>query len=185
MADLDLWIWRHPRPRQVAGRCIGRTDVAVDPRKARRLAHRIRAIARRHGLPHRVLTSPLARGADVGRWLRRWGWRHEIEPLLAEMDFGRWEGRAWRDVPRAEFDAWCDDFLQHAPGDGESLAALFDRAEAWRATNEGVVLVVGHAGWMHAMRWIASGRSRPTRAAEWPAPPAYGAGWRVPMDGPR
>ena len=44
---MTLWAWRHPRPHGVAGRCIGHTDVAVDPRKAKRLAHRIRQHVRR------------------------------------------------------------------------------------------------------------------------------------------
>ena len=34
----NVWLWRHPRPTGHEGRCIGRTDVPVDPRKARRLA---------------------------------------------------------------------------------------------------------------------------------------------------
>ncbi|RZL33467.1 MAG: fructose-2,6-bisphosphatase, partial [Rubrivivax sp.] len=89
-------IWRHPKPRGAEGRCIGgRTDLAVDPRKAKRLAHRIRANARRHALPREVVTSPLARAADVGRWLKRWGFRWRVDAALAEMDFGAWDGRGW------------------------------------------------------------------------------------------
>ena len=61
--------WRHPRPDGVAGRCIGHTDVPVDRRRAKRLAHRIRCAARREGWPKGVWTSPLRRCADVGRWL--------------------------------------------------------------------------------------------------------------------
>lgn len=182
-APLDLWVWRHPRPEHATGRCIGVTDVPLDPRKARRLADRIRRTARRHGLPHRVLTSTLQRSADVGRWLRRWGWRHEIVPTLVEMDFGDWDGRDWNDIPRDQIDAWCDDFLDRKPGDGESLADLFDRVARWRAEwcdgsgNDAPFLVVGHAGWMLAMRWIADGRPKPTSAAQWPAAPGFGACW--------
>ena len=48
----DLWCWRHPPARGASGRCIGRTDLRVDPRKAKRLAHRIRRNARQHALLH-------------------------------------------------------------------------------------------------------------------------------------
>jgi alpha-ribazole phosphatase len=81
-------VWRHARPDQVIGRCIGRTDVTVDRRRSRRLAHRIRAQARREGAPRVIWTSPLRRCADVGRWLSRWGWTHHIDPRLLEVDFG-------------------------------------------------------------------------------------------------
>ena len=176
----ELWAWRHPRPQGAAGRCIGRTDLPVDPRRAKRLAHRIRQTARRHGLPHRVCTSHLQRAADVGRWLRRWGWQHRMDPALAEMNFGAWDGLAWAAVERQEVDAWCADFLHHAPGGGEPLCALFERVRAsvtsLRAdTVPGPWLIVSHGGWMLACGWLVSGRPWPTRADQWPAAPGYGA----------
>jgi alpha-ribazole phosphatase len=176
-----LWIWRHPRAAGAQGRCIGRTDLPVDARRAKRLAHRIRQSARQHGLPHVVVTSPLQRSRAVGRWLRRWGWRHEIEPLLMEMDFGRWEGRSWDDIARAEIDRWCADFEQQAPGGGESVAALFERAARWRYRGE-ALCIVGHAGWMLARRWLAEGRPPPTYSHQWPAAPAHGTLWRLPLE---
>ncbi len=162
-----------------AGRCIGRTDLAVDRRRAKRLAHRIRQAARRHGLPRRVLTSPLQRCAAVGHWLRRWGWRHELQPELREMDFGYWDGLAWTQITRDEVDAWCAGFLYHRPGGGENLHDLFDRVAAWRPP-PGPVAIVSHGGWMLARRWLASGRPAPVRADQWPAPPSHGECWRLP-----
>jgi alpha-ribazole phosphatase len=175
---MTLWVWRHPRALGTAGSCIGRTDVPVDRRRAKRLAHRIRALARRQGLPIIVITSPLHRCREVGRWLRRWGWQHRVEPALAEMDFGAWDGRRWADIPQAEVDAWCRDFLHHAPGGGESLHAFFTRVQAWTPPASGVC-IVGHAGWMLARRWLASGKPWPTQAAQWPAPPPPGAQWTL------
>ena len=72
-SETDLWVWRHPRSQGAAGRRIGRSELPVDSRRARRLTQRIRQTARRHSLPHRVWTSPLQRSAAVGRWLRHWG----------------------------------------------------------------------------------------------------------------
>ncbi|HEY8710438.1 MAG TPA: histidine phosphatase family protein, partial [Burkholderiaceae bacterium] len=162
----ELWVWRHPRAQGAAGRCIGRTDLGIDPRRAKRLAHRILRTARQCGLPRRVLTSPLRRCAAVGQWLRRWGWRHERLPALLEMDFGRWDGRAWSQVAREEVDAWCVEFLHHRPGGGETLHELFARVAAWQAPAAPVV-IVAHAGWMLARRWLASAQPLPVGADQW------------------
>lgn len=175
-AAQTLWVWRHPRARGSEGRCIGRTDLPVDPRRAKRLAHRVRQHARCQQLPHCVITSPLRRSAAVGRWLRRWGWRHRIDAALLETDFGTWDGQAWQQIGRVEVDAWCADFLDYRPGGGESLAQLLQRVAAWTAPS-GVACVVGHAGWMLARRWLASGRPAPRRAADWPAAPRHGECW--------
>ena len=175
---MTIWVWRHPPAQDARGRCVGRTDLPVDPRRAKRLAHRIRQVARQQGLRRQVFTSPLQRSAAVGRWLRRWGWQHHIEPALAEMDFGTWDGRAWTDIAQAEVDAWCTDFLHHPPGKGESLRGFFERVAGWAAP-PGPVLIVGHGGWMLARRWLSTAQALPTRADQWPAPPGHGSLWKI------
>ncbi|WP_235539274.1 histidine phosphatase family protein [Pelomonas sp. Root662] len=170
-----LTLWRHPKPRGAEGRCVGaRTDLPVHPRKAKRLAHRIRAHARRHGLARDVVTSPLARAADVGRWLQRWGFRWRVDPALAEMDFGAWDGRPWSAIPGAEFDRWMADFLRFDFDGGEALTALLDRAANWQPT---CALVVGHAGWIAARSWPTGVMPTP---ASWPRPLAYGRATSIP-----
>ena len=166
-----LVIWRHPRPatHRTAGRCIGRTDVPADPRKARRLARRIACWARRHQWPDRTIwTSPLARATIVGRLLRRQGWRHCRDPRLAEVDFGRWDGRCWNDIAEAEIDAWRRDLLHHRPGDGEAVIALAMRVRGYcddRQQHGGGALVVGHGGWIRLARALAE--REPIDARNW------------------
>lgn len=165
------YAWRHPRAEGAQGRCIGRTDLAVDARRAKRLAHRIRRCARAHGLPPLVVTSPLERCCAVGRWLARWGWQHRIDAALAEIDFGRWDGAPWAAVPREQFDAWCADFVHHAPGGGEPVGALLARV---RAFDPGPArLLVTHAGWLSAARWLRGGAGEPS-GATWPPAPRCG-----------
>lgn len=171
MTDRVVYAWRHPRPVGAEGRCIGRTDLAVDARKARRLARRIERFAAAHGSLRVVATSPLHRCADVGRWLRRAGWVHVIDPQLVEMDFGAWEGRAWAAIPRAEIDTWVADFVAYRPGGGESLRELLDRAAAWRG--DGIGVVVAHAGWISARRWLAAHPDRLPTAGDWPKSVPY------------
>jgi alpha-ribazole phosphatase len=186
-----LWCWRHPRAQGAAGRCIGRTDLAVDPRKARRLAHRIRATARRLQLPRVVWVSPLTRSRDVGRQLARWGWRVQVDVRLAELDFGAWDGCAWADIAWTEVEAWQADLLHHAPGGGESLSHLVQRVQAFAAEAQStgaVRLVVTHGGWLNALQrlplWLAP--EAHVAAADWPAPPRHGAcvTWPAPPRGP-
>ena len=167
--------FRHPQAKGAAGRCIGRTDLPVDPRRARRLAHRIRALARRARLPRIVFTSPLRRCADVGRWLRSWGFEHRIDALLLEADFGNWDGRPWSAIGAEAVDAWCADFAAHAPGGGESLGTLAQRVAAWNP--DGARLVVGHAGWITLRRWQAEHGEHLPSATEWPATLACATAW--------
>lgn len=148
-------------------------DLAVDPRRAKRLAHRIRRVARHQRLPRVVVTSPLQRCAAVGRWLRRWGWVHRVDADLVELDFGAWDGRTWQTIAAADIDAWCADFCRHAPGSGEPLARLLQRAALWRPT--GARCVVTHGGWLLARRWQQDHPDgREPRAADWPPAPRYG-----------
>jgi len=174
-----LFLWRHPRAAGAEGRCIGRTDLPVGRRQAKRLARRIQQLARRHRLPKIVLTSPLRRGADVGRWLARWGWTHRIDPALAEVDFGCWDGLPWLSIPVADLDAWCQDFMQFRPGGGESVAQLQTREAAWSPQDARVAVV--HGGWLSAVLWrLEHGRADPA-SRSWPAAPKHGSALVVPL----
>jgi alpha-ribazole phosphatase len=172
-----LIAWRHPKPRAVQGRCIGCTDVRVDRRKSKRLAHRIRAWARRRRMPRVVITSRLRRGSDVGRWLARWGWEHRIDARLSELDFGAWEGLRWSDIGAVAVDAWCADFAHHRPGGGETVAELLARCAAFitEVDDRGPVCVVGHAGWIGAAQWLAQRGGALPEATRWPRAIGYGA----------
>ena len=175
-AAAALAVWRHPRPKDVAGRCIGRTDVRVDRRKAKRLAHRIRRWARQHGAVRVVLTSSLQRAASVGRRLAGWGWQHQIDARLDEMDFGEWDGLAWDLIGADAVGAWCATFADHAPGGGESVLQLLARCRTLLTELRAAAsppCVVGHAGWISAAQWLQKGSSGAPSAAEWPAAVSY------------
>jgi alpha-ribazole phosphatase len=180
--DLTLFCWRHPRAKAAAGRCIGHTDLALDPRKAKRLAHRIRQHARSQKLVFEVTVSPLRRSLGVGHWLRRWGWRVRVDARVVEMNFGRWDGRPWTDITWAEVQAWQDDFLHHAPGGGESLWQVAQRAQAfvcWAKSEAAArpqqphCVVVTHGGWINALLHVPAQAQR-IDAALWPAAPGHG-----------
>ena len=183
----ELWCWRHPRAIGAEGRCIGQTDIPLDPRKARRLAHRIRSAARKHGLPREVWVSPLARCRDVGRVLRAWGFTVHVDARLMELNFGRWDGQPWSAIAWAEVEAWQADLLHHAPGGadaGESLAALAGRVQAYlqaylqeAAGAARPRLLVTHGGWLNALHLLPRLLlpAVALAATAWPAPPRHGS----------
>jgi alpha-ribazole phosphatase len=169
-------VWRHPQPRHVAGRCIGHTDVPVDPRRAKRLAHRIRQYARQHHCPPVIWTSALARSQQVGCWLKRWGWTHHIDPLLIEMNFGTWDGQRWDDIGPTAMDVWCAAFAHHRPGGAESLCELIERCQTvLSGPGSAHKLVVGHAGWINAARWSVQHPNQLPQAGQWPLAVGYNA----------
>jgi alpha-ribazole phosphatase len=179
--SFKLYAWRHPRAIGAEGRCIGRTDLPVNPRRAKRLAHRIRALARRQQLPRIVITSPLQRSRAVGRWLSRWGWQHRVDPALSEMDFGAWDGRKWAEISKTAVDAWCADFLEHAPGGGESVASLLARVRRFEPGP--CSIIVTHGGWLSSALWNATQPDSTPCPEHWPAPPPHAA--LTVMDWPR
>jgi alpha-ribazole phosphatase len=176
---MELIVWRHPRPKGVQGRCIGQMNVPVDRRKAKRLAHRIRQYARRQRLferePAMVWTSPLRRCFDVGRILRGWGWGHRVDARLSELNFGDWDGRFWAAIAKADVDAWCDNFADAQPGGGESVRQLLARCGEFVDERRAVPtsLVVAHAGWINALRWVSKPQVADPIAANWPTAIAY------------
>lgn len=179
----QLLVWRHPRPQAAQGRCIGQTDLAIDRRKVKRLAHRIRQAARRHGWPRVIHTSPLQRCARVGRQLRQWGWEHHVHPAVMEVNFGAWDGLPWTQISHAEVDAWCARFATYSPGGGECLLDVFSRAATWlrahQTSSAQPLLMVGHGGWMLAARWVLTQEDAPTDARQWPRPAQYGECWAL------
>jgi alpha-ribazole phosphatase len=168
-----LWCWRHARLTGVSGRCIGRSDATLDRRRAKRLAHHIRRHAREHGLARVLWSSPQRRCRLTALCLRRWGFRVHFDARLMEMDFGRWEGRAWSDVAWSEVQAWEQEFLRHAPGGGESLQQLALRAQAFAGEATAPRIVLSHGGWINALRQVPPG-CQTVDAASWPAPPKPG-----------
>lgn len=173
---MGLIAYRHPKPIGAAGRCVGaRCDLAVEPRKAKRLAHRLRAHQRRAGWAREVWTSDLQRAAAVGRWLRRWGWRHCVDARLREVDFGAWDGQAWAAIPEPEIRAWSEHLADARPGgDGETVRELLARVQAWCAAIAGDRLLVTHGGWLSALQWLAVGEGAMPDAASWPRGVGYG-----------
>jgi alpha-ribazole phosphatase len=169
---VTLWLVRHAELLAVPGLCYGASDLPADPAATQAAAQRLA-----EQLPAGVAlrTSPLQRCELLAKTLQalRPDLTLRTDQRLREMDFGRWEGLPWADIPRADFDAWLADFADARPaGDGEPVRALMARvAAAWdahRARGEAAAWVT-HAGVMRAVLLLARGVRLPARAADWPA----------------
>jgi alpha-ribazole phosphatase len=178
---MKLWLVRHAAPRVEAGICYGRSDIAADALATQQAAQKL-ALA----LPADVAVtcSPLRRCtqlADAMQVLRPTQ-PLRIDPRLAEMDFGDWEGRRWDALGQAALDAWVAEFGTHCPGGGESVQQFMRRVaqaydEALQAGRDAVW--ISHAGVIRAVRLLHAGVAEVTTANQWPATaPGFGT-WEL------
>ncbi len=175
---MNLWLVRHALTDAVPGLCYGRTDVGVPAEATLRVANGVLA-----QIPVGVALygSPLRRCAELARAIEalRPDLRVRIDPRLAEMDFGAWEGQPWSSIAREEFDAWTGNFADGKPGvHGESTRAFMQRVASafddWRASGRDAVWVT-HAGVMRAVQLLQRGVRHVDSADQWPSQPiGYG-----------
>jgi probable phosphoglycerate mutase len=114
-----------------------------------------RLLAGRHKAPadFAFISSPLSRACETmeilrgGLGLPREG--YAVEPRLAELSFGRWEGLTYAEV-RA-LDGWAlevrdRDKWNFTTPEGESYAELLLRVREWHAGVDGNIIVAAHGG---------------------------------------
>jgi broad specificity phosphatase PhoE len=99
----------------------------------------------------RALASPAAAAGDTARAL---GLDAASEAALADMDYGRWHGRALKDLAREEPDAlaaWCRD-PDAAPHGGESFGGLVRRVAHWLDSldEDADLIAISHAAVLRA-----------------------------------
>jgi alpha-ribazole phosphatase len=153
---MDLYLVRHTRPDLAEGVCYGRLDVALAA------GFETEGLALQSRLPAtgRVITAGAQRCRRLAALLAGSGGTPlDVDERLRELDFGRWEGAQWSDVPRAETDAWTSDMWNRAAPDGESYSMLHTRVtDAWQSmlgAQEEVLVVVGPVGALRALITIA------------------------------
>jgi broad specificity phosphatase PhoE len=193
---MELICARHGRTAWNAERRFqGQTDVPLDAvglAQARALAAHLRD--ERFDL---VVASDLSRARTTAEYICA---GREIAPELTaglrERQFGAWEGLTWPEIERRwpAFNAGFENAARlYTPEGGESwadLCARIDgvlRAAATRVGPDGRVLVVSHAGVMHAIVHVLTGAGENTRGAGHKFVPAgilrlrgsFDAGWTL------
>lgn len=178
---MKLWLARHAQPLIASDICYGAADVAADE-----LATQVAALELAGVLPAGIdmICSPLQRCHQLAQGV------HALRPdisfttdaRLREMDFGRWEGCRWADIPESEYHAWTDCFASYRFGGNESVGEFMCRvAAAWdeiQATGRDAIWIT-HAGVCRAASLVASGVRQIEKARQWPHDaPAFGH-WQV------
>lgn len=160
----ELWMIRHFRtPWNAEGRLQGQRDIGLDePLSA---ADAAALTANRAALAGRdfalVLTSPLLRTRQTAA-LHGHG-TAEVDDDLAELAFGRWEGRTWAELDAAHPGAWAS-APQTLPL-GEAFPAFVARIERIlrrASVAGGPVLAFGHGGWMATLQSLLAGEGGQT-----------------------
>ncbi|GGE35789.1 phosphoglycerate mutase [Agaricicola taiwanensis] len=136
------------------GRLQGQQDIPLNGR-GRAQAEGVGHILRQDGswADADFISSPLLRTRHTMELMREAmglpasGYR--VEPRLAELTFGDWEGLTWPEVrardekgaTAREFDKWG-----FVPPNGESYAMLQERLEPWLGTIRDSTVIVSHGG---------------------------------------
>lgn len=152
--SLRLYLIRHGETEwSLSGQYTGRTDIALTAHgeeAARELGHRLRGI-----VFSLVLTSPMQRAQQTCA-LAGLAPAAEIEPELAEWDYGDYEGRTPADI-HASRPGW--NLFRDGSPNGETpkqISARADRFIARLRVMDGNVALFshGHIGRILAARWI-------------------------------
>jgi alpha-ribazole phosphatase len=164
---MQIYLIRHPPPRDVDGLCYGRLDVTVEREAIIAAAESLSGRLSREILATAAIySSQSARCWELARHLAA-PRRPEPADELMEMDFGLWQGRRWDAIARSEIDAWAEDVWNYRPGGGESADMVAVRWERWsnqvRQRHAGDVIAVTHAGVIR-IALARSGRIKGSRA---------------------
>lgn len=136
----------------VSGLFLGRADPPLTDLGRRQAGTIASALPR----PQRVISSPLARARDTAE---AFGLPVEIDERWIEMDYGMLDERPVASLAQADWQRWRAD-VDHAPGGGESIAAVGRRVrEACAAVAADAadtdVVVVSHVSPIKAtVAWV-------------------------------
>lgn len=167
-----LTVLRHAQPLIEAGICYGQLDIDADPHATLQAAEQFCQLEWPQSLILR--TSPAKRCQQLAVALQkiRPDFMIELDSRLLELNFGRWEGLAWENIPKDEIDAWVQDFRNYLTGGAESTAMILERVHSalqdyLRAGSKEVWIT--HNGVLRSLICIQEGRLQIENANEWPA----------------
>lgn len=156
---MRLILVRHGVTDAAQGRVMGQSDIPLGALGAQQ----IDALIQRHSgpLPARLMSSDLKRARESAEMLAELiNVPINCDPRLRELDFGRWEGASWGELPERDpecFQRWMDDWVTVGPPDGESFADLATRAHEWFEQQQDIwpedeiVVAFTHAGVIRAL----------------------------------
>lgn len=160
---LQLYLVRHTRVAIPNGTCYGQIEVPLKmpfDDDFQRIAQRLKAFIKNDDF--RLMSSPLSRCQELARYLTG---DYTTNAALMELSFGDWEGRLWKDIPRAESEPWTDAIFHQAPPNGESYPVFSKRIiDFYEQTLKEVdvphLVFITHAGVIRCLRRYLEGISK-------------------------
>jgi alpha-ribazole phosphatase len=181
---MSIYLVRHTAPNIKPGIIYAATNVPVHDAEFKRVIPLLDAALPESAL---IVTSPLTRCRRLADFLAmsRHGSNERVvilDPRFIERDLGRWTGKTWEEIPRAEAKEFESNFLDHWPppvetengpvlrglnvhprlGAGESVRAMQMRViegfeAAWDIAEGRNLVIVSHAGPIAAMiaHWLS------------------------------
>lgn len=144
----QVFLIRHPKPDIAPGICYGSSDIQPIPAALQAAYSRLDGLLPANA---QIISSPLARCAQLASRLSQTTRTCTFDPRLAERCCGAWELQTWEQVPRAELDAWAADFMDYAAVGAESVRHMQARVlAAWADCSQQPALptpvLITHAG---------------------------------------
>ncbi len=131
MISCELIFWRHGNCED-EGVLRGKTDSAPEPSAIQTIAER----AANMPVPHAIFSSPRRRCLELAEAMALpLGQAVQLQPGLAEMDFGDWDGRKlaelWQHEPMEAWwqDPWGQNAKKQLPPNGETMQAFEARVD--------------------------------------------------------
>lgn len=148
---MDIYLIRHTTPQIEKGICYGQSDLNLVDSYPEEFKNIITQIPNHN--QYTVFSSPLKRCALLAKQFSNTIF---FDNRLKELDFGKWELKAWHDIPEKEITPWMQDFVNTSVPNGESYTQLAFRVnKAFEAITNSkkneTIIIVTHAGPIRAI----------------------------------
>lgn len=167
---MTLWLVRHAKVLAEPGVCYGALELESDPAATRAAAAAL-AGELPLGIPLRCSPRQRCRALAVAlRSVRADLPVEVVDPRLAEMDFGVWEGQPWSAIGKEVVDAWTADFWGHRFGGQQSVAEFMAQVSgAWQEHHQRQedAVWITHAGVIRGCELLSRGLGGALQSHEW------------------
>lgn len=148
-----IYLIRHTKPNVKAGTCYGWTDLDVDIsfyKELETIKNKATDIDN-----FKFYSSPLMRCSKLAKELAGDN-NISFDERLKELNFGKWEGLEWDNIPEDEMSVWGADYINNKVPEGESYSEMLERVkDFWSSVNinENIV-IVAHDGVIRAILYF-------------------------------
>ena len=119
---MEIYLIRHTTPDIAKGICYGQADLDVTSNFAKEVKNIHSQVSITNQT--KVYSSPLQRCTKLAETFEL---PIHKDHRLMEVNFGQWELKSWKDIPKDELDPWMKDFINIAPPNGESYKQVQQR----------------------------------------------------------